>query len=307
MHRHTSHDIRVILDYDGTLTREELQAGMLRKRSLHYLATEVLGIRENRLERDYQEAQSHLLAHPERYGWMVNGQVAAFCDEGAFILNTVTMQELLSSVAGYRSEIESRFSGADYEPVMACVNHLFHEFTHDLSPFFRSDCEATLSHLLDVDSMEPVVLTNSKGDKVERNLVALGLPVQSDSVLEAPASAIRILGDVRQYDMCSDWPPASGTAIASSVQVDAVRIVDLRRPAYYRALVRERGDVKHLVVVADGYSLAGSLPLEMGIPFLLVKAPYTPDWVIQYVNRHPLGRVLEELGEVLDYIDDLTK
>jgi hypothetical protein len=58
-----------------------------------------------------------------------------------------------------------------------------------------------------------------------------------------------------------------------------------------------------LMVVADGLSLAGSLPLQMGIPFLLVRAPYTPEWAFRYVADHPCGAALDQLGDVRDYID----
>jgi len=87
----SSRRIRVILDYDGTLTHEESQVEMLRKRSLSYLATSVLGVSRQILERDYKAVQRRLLEHPERYGWLVDGQMAAYCDEGAFILNTSTI------------------------------------------------------------------------------------------------------------------------------------------------------------------------------------------------------------------------
>lgn len=67
----------------------------------------------------------------------------------------------------------------------------------------------------------------------------------------------------------------------------------------------ERQGVDHLIVVADGYSLAGSLPLALGIPFFLVKAPYTPAWKRRYVEKHPLGRGLEELNDLLEHVESL--
>ena len=289
-------EMRVILDYDGTLTLEDEQADLLRERSLHHLASEVLSQSRSVLERDYQAARSRILAHSERYGWVVNGQLAAYCDEGAYILNTSTMQELLSSTPAYRSEIEEHFQSDEYEPVMACVNQLFHEFTFDLPPFFRDDCLDTLTWMLESREVEPVVLTNSRGDKVRRNLGALGMP------LWPAGQAIRVLGDVRQYDMSAEWPPA-GSQLPAFLRVDSARNVDLRRPVYYDALRSESQSSKRLIVVADGFSLAGSLPLEMGIPFLLVRASYTPDWVLRYVAGHPHGYVLDELGEVRTYIE----
>jgi hypothetical protein len=72
--------------------------------------------------------------------------------------------------------------------------------------------------------------------------------------------------------------------------------VDLRRPIYYRALVEATDQGPRLVVVADTFSLPGALPLMMGIPFFLIRTPYTPTWCERAVTSHPLGRVLDDLG-----------
>ena len=193
-----SRRVRVFFDYDGTLTHKEQQVEMLRKSSFSYLATSVLGVSSRMLERDYRAVQRRLLEHPARHGWIIGGQMAAYCDEGAFILNTTTMQELLGTKPAYRTEVERRFSNNEYEPVMECVNQLFHEFTSGLPPFFREDCVPTLTRLLELDAVDPVVLTNSRGDKVRRKLTALGMPLQSAEMLTTHERAIRILGDVRQ-------------------------------------------------------------------------------------------------------------
>jgi len=74
--------------------------------------------------------------------------------------------------------------------------------------------------------------------------------------------------------------------------------VDLRRPAYYRALVRAADDGSSLAVVADTYSLPGALPLLMGIPFFLLRTSYTPAWCAQVVDAHPLGYVLNDLADL---------
>ena len=71
--------LRLILDDDGTRTSEERQAQLLRGRSLELLAARILAVDRNALERDYARGQTALLEYPERPGWMVNGQMAAYC------------------------------------------------------------------------------------------------------------------------------------------------------------------------------------------------------------------------------------
>ena len=82
----------VILDFDGTLTAEEEQAGPLAERSLTTLAHEILDVPRSQLYADYAATRAQLLSAPQCYWWEVNGLVASYCDEGAFILNTTTLQ-----------------------------------------------------------------------------------------------------------------------------------------------------------------------------------------------------------------------
>jgi hypothetical protein len=136
------------------------------------------------------------------------------------------------------------------------------------------------------------VLTNSLGDKVERNLGRLDM------------GPIRILGDTRQYALDPGWTPPLGSG-EQFLTVDDVHTVDLRRRVYYDALIRESADGSSLAVVADTLSLPGALPLAMGIPFVLLRARYTPDWCSAYVEQHPLGTVLDSLAALPSWVERL--
>jgi hypothetical protein len=142
--------------------------------------------------------------------------------------------------------------------------------------------------------VEPLVLTNSLGDKVGRNLEQLGV---------AP---IRILGDTRQYALDPGWTPPLGRG-GQFLTVDDLHTVDLRRRIYYDALTRESADGSRLVVVADTLSLPGALPLEMGIPFALLCASYTPDWCAAYVERHALGIAVDSLAALRPWVERLIR
>lgn len=58
---------------------------------------------------------------------------------------------------------------------MNCANTLFHRLTADLPPAFRAAARAVLTQLTDHPDLEPIILTNSMGDKVRRLLAALEL------------------------------------------------------------------------------------------------------------------------------------
>ncbi|MFZ5915731.1 MAG: hypothetical protein ACOYZ7_02215 [Chloroflexota bacterium] len=289
--------MKVIIDFDGTLTAEEAQAASLAEKSLHTLANEIIGAPQQRLAADYYAAQARLLAEPQRYWWEVNGLIASYCDEGAFILNTTTLQVMLRQNPAYHQAVTAAFSQVEYDAVVDCTNYLFHRHTAELPPQFRPAAREVLAALLARSDREPFVLTNSLGDKVRRHLATLALDGQ-----------IAVLGDTRQYEMRPDWPQCFHHPQLGAIQVWPVttdRQIDLRRPAYFRALTQAAADGSALAVVADTFSLPGALPLMMGIPFFLLRTSYTPEWCACVVAAHPLGHVLQDLADLPAALDAL--
>lgn len=291
--------LKVIIDFDGTLTAEETQVAALAEKSLDTLANEIIHAPRPGLAADYQATRARLLAAPHRYWWEVNGLIASYCDEGAFILNTTTMQVMLGENPAYARAVDAFFPKAEYDPVADCANYLFHRHTAELPPAFRPAAREVVIALLADPDCQPVVLTNSLGDKVERLLGTLDLDSQ-----------VAVLGDTRQYDMDPVWTHHFPHPQWGDIQVWPVadgRQVDLRRPIYYHALRAAAADGSRLAVVADTFSLPGALPLLMGIPFYLLRTAYTPAWCAETVAAHPRGRVLHDLAELPAALDDLDR
>jgi hypothetical protein len=289
--------LKIIIDFDGTLTAEETQVGVLAQKSLDTLADEILGVPRPQLAAGYAATRARLLGAPHRYFWKVNGLVASYCNEGAFILNTTTLQVMLSESEAYAQAVEAAFPQAEYSPVVDCTNYLFHRHTAELRPAFRPAARTVLESLIEHPAHMPIVLTNSLGDKVQRHLSALKL-----------SGEVPVLGDTRQYDMDPEWPHRFRHPELGEIQVWPVSEeyrIDLRRPIYYQALGEACADGARLAVVADTLSLPGALPLLMGIPFFLLRTPYTPTWCARAVAEHPLGSVLSDLGDLLPALDAL--
>jgi hypothetical protein len=294
----TSGVVKVILDYDGTLTAEEEQVEELAQKSIRTLADKILMVPRSQVEDDYWRTRELVLKEPYRYWWEVNGGIAAYGDEGAFITNTTTIQTMLRLNSSYGEAVARYFPDVEYDPIVDCTNYLFHRHTFDLEPHFRPAARQVLRRLTLEPRMEPVVLSSSKADKVEKNLAGIGF------------QEIRVLGDTRQYEIDPSWKkefvdPRQGKG--QIFRVDDKRTVDLRRPAYYAALSGEQRDGAQLVVVADTFSMPGALPLIMGIPFLLLKTSYTPDWCDRYVEAHPCGEVLANLAMLPERVKALSE
>ena len=279
--------VKIILDYDGTLTAEEEQVEELAERSIGTLSKDILKVPLSQVREDYSRTLAKIMAEPHKYWWEVNGAIAAYGDEGAFITNTTTIQVMLRRNPSYSEAVARQFPEPEYDPIMDCSNYLFHKNTFDLEPRFRPAAKAVLNELEAAADLETLVLSSSKGDKVRKNLRAIGF------------AEMRVLGDTRQYEMVPSWSkefvhPQQGTG--QIFQVDEQHTIDLRRPAYYKALMREMEDSPRLIVVADTWSMPGALPMMMGIPFLLLKTTYTPGWCERYVRAHPYGGMLSDLA-----------
>ena len=289
--------MKVIIDFDGTLTAEETQARPLAEMSLDTLANQIIGAPREQLAHDYAAARQRLLAAPHLYWWEVNGLIASYCDEGAFILNTTTLQVMLRDNPSYERAVTLAFPDAEYDPIVDCTNYLFHRHTAELPVAFRPEAADVLAALLRDPRLTPVVLTNSLGDKVRRHLASLG-----------SGGDVEVLGDTRQYEMDPDWPQRFAHPDWGDIQVWPVsecRQIDLRRPADHRALVAAVCEDTRLAVVADTLSLPGAVPLMMGIPFFLLRTPYTPSWCARVTEAHELGRVLPGLGDLPDALNEL--
>ena len=290
--------MRVIIDFDGTLTAEEKQARALAEKSLVTLSEEIIHVPRDELAEAYDTTQARLLEAPHRYWWEVNGLIASYCDEGAFILNTTTLQVMLREHQLYTQAVEAAFADAEYDPVVDCTNYLFHRHTAELEPVFRPAARQVLEILARQPHRDPVILTNSLGDKVRRQIATLDLEDEVD-----------VLGDTRQYEMDPDWERHFSHPEQGDIQIwrlSTRRQIDLRRPAYYRALVEALETDPGIAVVADTFSLPGALPLVMGLRFFLVRTRYTPAWCARITQGHPNGTVLEELGHLPRELDQMN-
>ena len=288
--------VKVILDYDGTLTVEEAMVDALARRSLDTLSREILRVPRAQLEEDYLRTKEFILSQPHRFGWEVRGLLASYADEGAFILNTTTIQIMLKENPNYAARVVETFRGAEYDPFVDCTNYLFHRHTAEIKPRWREGAGEVLAELQRRSWVIPLILTNSRGDKVRRHLKA------------AKLEGVRVLGDTRQYDMDPSWKkyflhPRQGRV--QSLKVDEYHRLDLRRPIYYQALWREAQGVGETIVVGDTLSLPGALPLAMGIPFFLLLTPYTPQWCRDFVSQERGGWVLEEISSLLEKVEAL--
>ena len=300
--------IKVIIDYDGTLTQEEKQVNQLADLAFDTLSKEILKISREKIREDYYNTQQKILDEPHKYTWKVNGISACYSDEGAFVLNTVTLQEMLNNNESYKNCIEEVFNGFEYESIIECTNYLFHKNSALIKPIFRDGVRETLIEMINHAQIQPIVMTNSKTDKVKQNLETIGITQKGTKNHEFEYE-IDILGDTRQYHMDPKWNHYFNHLEFGKIQIlkiDEKIKVDLRRPIYYKAILDMAKDGSKLVACGDIFSLVGSVPLLMGMDFILLKAPYVPKWSEIFVRKHPNGKVINNISQLIEEIKKLV-
>lgn len=298
--------VKVIIDYDGTLTYEERYVEDLAEKALQDLAENILHVPEEKIKKLYQKTKEKILQNPEKYSWIVNGLPACYACEGALLLNTVTTQTIIKENKNFKKAVEKIFSNLEYDPVVDCTNYLFHKHSFDLIPHFKEKAGDVLIEFIKRKGIEPFILTCSQGDKVAKNLKRIG--INTSGRKDGTRYRIRIFGDTRQYEMDPSWdyffdhPQLGKTQV---VPVNDQFSIDLRRSVYFNKLQNELSDGSRIIIAADMVSLPGVLPLLMGLDFVLVKASYTPQWAVDFVNSWKNGWVINEIGKLPTLVDKI--
>lgn len=293
---------KVILDFDGTLTNESQQAAELAKVSIQMLSNEILKIPQQEVENLYDKERGEILKNPHLYLWKVNNMPATYAYEGAYLLNTVVLQQVLSSNPYFLKTIEKQFPTDNLDSVTKCLNRIFHEGSLGVNPHFLEGTRELLISLINNQLIDPVILTNSETRKISKNLTEL--QIGEKGAKHQFEHEIEILGDTKQYYLDPNW----NFEKEQILPITPLFSVDLRRPIYYEALSKIKAQgYKEVVVAADGFSLAGALPLNMGLHFILVKTDYTPEWSRNYVAAQTKGHLAEGVKELGDKIISIVE
>lgn len=292
--------IKVILDFDGTLTDEVEQVRELAIIGKKMLAEEILGESQSKIDKLYAQLKKEILTRPHCFCWEVNNLPATYAYEGAYLLNTSILQNLIVSRPSYRKIIEKKFPADNLDSITKCSNYIFHTGSLQIKPHFLRGVRKFLLKLIKHPAIEPVILSNSETRKIGKNLSKIKLGEKGTK--HSFAHEIAILGDTRQYHMDGKWDyyfEHQGHGKIQVLPINEKFTIDLRRPVYHQALLKvmEEGN-DEVVVIADGFSLAGSLPLVMGLKFILKKTSYTPGWSEKYVGGHENGKVVDSLAEL---------
>jgi len=303
--------IKIIIDYDGTLTYEERYVADLAKSALKDLSQNILHVPLKKITKLYNKTRNKILKNPHKYSWIVNGLPACYATEGALLLNTVTTQTLIKENKNFVKKAEQFLPNADYGPVVGLTNYLFHKHTHNLQTHFRENADKVLKHFIKSNYFQPYILTCSKGDKVAKNLAKIKIGAHKyEKYSNGLKDKVHIFGDTRQYEMNPSWEycfnhPRFGKT--QKINIDEKYSIELRRSDYFNKLKWIGKDGSKIIITADMVSLPGILPLLMGMDFVMIKASHVPQWSIDFVRSFKNGYIIENIDELPAKVDQIME
>lgn len=273
----------IILDFDGTFTEVEKEAGP-------FLAAYRVAV-EQLVGSDVAEAwadkEAEVRADPGRYGWTHEGRVVAPANSDPYLRATVVTNLLLDERGILPDPVERT----------AILQRLYKDNYPKAGAAFRPDAKRVIEAL--VATGKPVhVVTNSDTRAVEAKLDALA-PQGRD--------AITVRGDAKKFVVVEPEPSdARFDSVPAEERLDGLaRPVFLRRGHYYsllREIWTDTGAAPETTfVVGDIYELDLALPARLGVHVHLLARPTTPAHERAAVLAHG-GHVSEDLAAVLTQV-----
>lgn len=274
----------IILDFDGTFTDVESEAGPFLEAYRDELAQRF----GNGLAADWDRTSAMIQQNPDEYGWEYEGEIVAPSHADPYILALSTAQRLLDD-AGLMLEAAER---------SAFLEALFKSNYPKARSVFRPDAREVVEELLTTG--KPVhVVTNSHTDAVQRKL---------DELDPKGRERLMVHGAAKKYVITEpSQPDARFEALPPSQELEGLhRPVLLRRGKYFDVLKSVWGQhglgPEQVIVCGDIYELDLALPAALGMAVQLVCRAGTPQYERRAVAQLPGGGVSEHLRSVLDRV-----
>lgn len=272
----------VILDFDGTFTDVEKEAGPF---FAAYKADAKARLGLDDLEEAWERCQAIVAADPAHYGWSYAGHVVAPGNADPYLRATVILNMILDE-RGLLPEPEER---------RKLLQALYHANYPKADTVFRPDAKRVVEALL-ASGVPTVVVTNSETSAVEAKLDLLD-PVGRER--------LRVCGDAKKYIVCElDEPDPRFDALPAEVTVEGLRRPILLRRGHYYLQLRALWDELDVapdqtLVVGDIFELDLALPGKLGTHVHLVLKEMTEEYERLAVESCPRGELSDGLEGVL--------
>lgn len=274
-------DPLIVLDFDGTMTDAEAEAGPFRAGYLDDIAT-IAGLPRGAVEAMAARFDAEVAAQPEREGWRFYGHIVAPATVDPYLRIMPVARRVLDAAGVLPDEgLRTRL-----------LDGVLYKHNYPLTrTVFRPGAAALLRALLPRPAW---VVTNSHTEAVQHKIALLD---QAEGGALAAWQG-RVRGRARKYELDPDWAGAPEALALPGLP----RPVLLRRRAYFEALDALRREVgvqwSEVRVVGDIFELDLALPWSLGARVGLLANAHTPPWEQAFLQNAPRAAILNDLTEV---------
>lgn len=277
----------LVLDFDGTMTDAEEEGRPFRGGYLEDTAT-LLGRSLDEVLALAERFEAEVAADPQAHGWVYGGEIVAPASVDPYLRVMPVVRKIFDTFEAFANEGERNrlLDGILYK----------YNYLKTLTAFRDGAREA----LVALEGTDTYVVTNSHTDAVANKILTLGETPGGENALGWLVE--RVHGLARKYvvDDAFDLVPRDLSLPGLA------RPVKLRRKSYFDVLEALRAKVgaewAEVAVCGDIFELDLALPLAMGARVGLVANAFTPEYERAFVQAHPLGRVVESLAELVDFV-----
>jgi hypothetical protein len=246
----------ILIDFDGTITDVDKEA-MPYKEVFRRSFCKRMGIIPEALDPLIERYGNAIRADPAA-GWEFAGHIVAPATADPYMINNAVFTTILAETFQIRPQQRDKIM---YDLHTQAYEHAG---TH-----FREGAKELL------DSIDAIIITNSKPDAVLRKLAQLG------------SYDIQVLGDAKKYIIDQSWSPVPAAVRPQGFPRDVL----LRRRHYAEALQKAQVDA----VLGDVYELDLALPEYLGHRVIQLETP----GMQPHEREHMKGRTAASLHHAL--------
>lgn len=271
----------IILDFDGTFTDVEAEAGPF----YEAYREDVLTILGPGFEDEWNQAQETIAENPGLHGWLHDGRIVAPGDADPYLRATVIMNMIFDGRGMY----------TDLEERTAVLQRLYFENYPKADTVFRPEAKEVVEALLASD-VPTLVVTNSATDDVQKKIDRLDPKGRDD---------LRVIGNARKFIVTEPQNGNAGfDAVPETIDLDSLERPIYPRRGHYFDLLRtiwdETGTTPETTLVAgDIFELDLVLPAVLGSEVMLVTKPRTAEFEKTACAALERGSVTDDLHAVL--------
>ncbi len=271
----------IILDFDGTFTDVEAEAGPF----YEAYRKDVVTILGPDFDDEWNAAQATIAENPGLHGWLHDGRIVAPGDADPYLRATVIMNMIFDQ-RGIYTDLEER---------TGVLQKLYFDNYPKADTVFRKEAKEVVEALLASD-VPTLVVTNSATDDVQKKI---------DELDPKGRERLRVIGNARKFIVTDPTQPDERF---DSVP-ETIEVPDLERPIYPRrghyfdllqSIWTETGtNPAETLVAGDIFELDLMLPAVLGSEVMLVTKPRTAPFEKTACAALERGSVTDDLHAVL--------